>query len=113
MSVTTLFCIYIAAVTTLYISGFQILELYYALQLKQGILLTGMTGSGKSTCYSVLAKVMISLHNHHQENSTEDEGVLVHDLSLKKAHQEQKLKVTQLRHENHITDINSEICWPH
>ena len=92
------------------ISCFQILELYHALKRKQGIILTGQTGSGKSTCYNVLAKVMVSLHNRPQDLSPEEEGALVHDLSLKKAHTEQKLKV---RKRQSFTQLSSLLSVLH
>ena len=80
-------------VATHSVSCFQILELYHAIQLKQGIILTGMTGSGKSTCYNILAKVMICLVSRQQEQTPVEEGEISNETTLKKAHHAQKLKV--------------------
>ena len=68
---------------------FQILQLYSALRLRQGILLTGVAASGKSTMYRILSEALTKLHSHHDDDN---------DSELKQTktlvfHSTQKLKV--------------------
>ena len=70
----------------------QILQLYSALRLKHGILLTGVSATGKTTMYRILSDVLTKLHSHHAEEDTE--------LKQTKAlvfHSSQKLKVSLLK----------------
>ena len=69
----------------------QILQLYAAMALKQGILLTGISGTGKSQMYKILSEVLTKLHS-------KDSDAPVDDGELKATHgmvfqNQQKLKV--------------------
>lgn len=69
----------------------QVLQLYSALKLKQGILLTGIAATGKSTMYTILSEVLTKLHSKDSEEKPDDE-----DLKSTQAlvfHTQQKLKV--------------------
>ena len=50
----------------------QMLQLYSALDLKQGIILTGISATGKTTIYKVLSEVLTRLHSKDGEKTDED-----------------------------------------
>ncbi len=70
---------------------FQVLELYSSLQLKQGLILAGLPGSGKTALYRVLSRALNNLHSKKSQKLPED------DLQADKMllfQMGQKLKVT-------------------
>ena len=68
----------------------QIMQLYYALQLKQGVILIGPAGCGKSTMSKVLSKALNVLRVKNSEIVYEDDLVPERGMTLQYS---QKLKV--------------------
>ena len=66
------------------------MQLYYALQMKQGILLIGPTGCGKTTMWSTLSKTLNLLHTKDSDPVYDDELVPERGMALQYS---QKLKV--------------------
>ena len=67
------------------------LTLYSAIELKQGIIVAGASGSGKTTVYKILSEVLTKLHT--KEEKLDDDLVPENTLAFQYS---QKLKVCRV-----------------
>ena len=73
------------------------MQLYSALRLHRGVLISGLSGTGKTTMYKLLCEALTKLHSKDASEKPDDD-----DLTSTKNlvfHSQQKLKVRARHHE--------------